>query len=75
MHRKDYRSKKAGVALLDLTAGDVHQGDLFSGIDPRSAKLMEVLAATNRKFGRGSMGLPRLRGARIGKLFKSRPGL
>lgn len=56
MHRKGYRYKKAGVGLLDLTAGDVHQGDLFAGIDPRSAKLMEVLDSANRKFGRGSMG-------------------
>lgn len=55
MHRKGYRYKKAGVGLLDLTAGDVHQGDLFAGIDPRSAKLMEVLDSANRKFGRGSM--------------------
>lgn len=56
MHRRGYRYKKAGVGLLDLTAGDVHQGDLFAGVDPRSAKMMEVLDAANRKFGRGSMG-------------------
>ena len=55
MHRKGYRYKKAGVGLLDLTHGDVHQGDLFAGIDPRSAKLMEVLDSANRKFGKGAM--------------------
>ncbi|KGM57473.1 DNA polymerase [Lysobacter arseniciresistens ZS79] len=55
MYRKGYRYKKAGVGLLDLTAGDSHQGDLFSGVDPRSAKLMEVLDAANRKFGRNAM--------------------
>lgn len=56
MYRKGYRYKKAGVGLLDLTAGDSHQGDLFSGVDPRSAKLMEVLDTANKRFGRGAMG-------------------
>ena len=56
MYRKGYRYKKAGVGLLDLTHGSTHQADLFSQIDPRSAKQMEVLDAINRKFGRGSMG-------------------
>lgn len=56
MYRKDYRYKKAGIGLLDLTAGDMLQGDLFSAIDPRSAKLMAVLDAANRKFGKGAMG-------------------
>ena len=56
MHRKGYGYKKAGVGLLDLTHGDRQQPDLFAQIDPRSAKLMEVLDAANRKFGRGSMG-------------------
>jgi DNA polymerase V len=56
MFRKGYRYKKGGMGLLDLTHGSIHQGDLFAGIDPRAAKLMEVLDATNRKFGRGTMG-------------------
>lgn len=56
MYRKSYRYKKGGVGLLDLTHGSTHQGDLFAGIDPRSAKLMEVLDSANRKFGRGAMG-------------------
>ena len=56
MHRKGYAYKKAGVGLLDLTHGDVHQADLFAGIDQRAAKLMDVLDQANRKFGRGSMG-------------------
>lgn len=56
MYRKGYRFKKAGIGLLDLTHGDTHQGDLFAGIDPRSAKLMELLDQTNRKFGRNTMG-------------------
>lgn len=55
MYRKGYRYKKAGVGLLDLTHGDRQQPDLFAQIDPRAAKLMAVLDATNRKFGRGSM--------------------
>lgn len=57
MWREGYRYKKAGVGLLDLTHGDVHQADLFAGVDPRSAKLMEVMDAANAKFGRGTMGM------------------
>lgn len=57
MYRKGYRYKKAGVGLLDLTHGDMHQGDLFSGIDPRSRAMMEVLDRVNARFGRGTMGI------------------
>lgn len=57
MYRKGYRYKKAGVGLLDLTHGDVHQADMFAGIDPRSVKLMEVLDQANARFGRGSVVL------------------
>lgn len=56
MYRKGYRYKKAGIGLLDLSAGSVVQGDLFSQVDPRSKALMEVLDKTNKKFGRGTMG-------------------
>lgn len=56
MHRKGYRYKKAGVGLLDLTAGNVHQGDLFAGVDPRSKALMDALDMANQKFGRGTVG-------------------
>lgn len=56
MHRKGYHYKKAGVGLLDLTHCNIHQGDLFAGIDPSSAKLMELLDQANRKFGRGTVG-------------------
>lgn len=55
MYRKGYRYKKGGVGLLDLTHGDIHQADLFSGVDPRSVKLMETMDKVNAKFGRGSM--------------------
>ncbi|SKA14692.1 Y-family DNA polymerase [Novilysobacter spongiicola] len=57
MYRQGYAYKKAGVGLLDLSHGDVHQADLFSGMDPRSAKLMAVMDQANRRFGRGSMSL------------------
>ena len=57
MFKKGYHYKKAGVGLLDLTHGDLQQSDLFSGIDQRSAKLMEVMDAANRKFGRGSVSM------------------
>lgn len=58
MHKGNgqYRYKKAGVGLLDLTHGDAQQGDLFAQIDPRSKTLMEVMDRANAKFGRGSMG-------------------
>ncbi|HGM5526054.1 TPA: Y-family DNA polymerase [Stenotrophomonas maltophilia] len=55
MHRPGYRYKKAGVGLLDLTASDQVQADLFARPDPRSAKMMDVLDAANRKFGRGAV--------------------
>ena len=57
MWKTGYRYKKAGVGLLDLTHGDVHQGDLFAGIDPRSQALMKVMDQANAKFGRGTMGM------------------
>jgi DNA polymerase V len=56
MYRPGYRYKKAGVGLLDLTAGSTGQGDLFSQVDPRSKALMDVLDRANKKFGRGTMG-------------------
>ena len=57
MWKTGYRYKKAGVGLLDLTHDDVHQGDLFAGIDPRSQALMKVMDQANAKFGRGTMGM------------------
>jgi len=57
MYRKGYRNKKAGVGLLDLTHRDAHQYDLFAQINPRSAKLMAVMDAANRKFGHSTMGI------------------
>jgi len=56
MHRRGYRYKKAGVGLLDLTPATVLQGDLFSGLDPRSRRLMEALDIVNQRFGRGAVG-------------------
>lgn len=56
MYRKGYKYKKAGIGLLDLSAGSVVQADLFSQVDPRSKALMEVLDSANKKFGRGTMG-------------------
>jgi len=55
MWREGYRYKKAGIGLLDLTARDVHQGDLFAQVDPRSHALMDVMDRANAKFGRGAM--------------------
>ena len=57
MWRPGYRYKKAGVGLLDLTAGSSVQADLFSGVDPRSQALMDAMDNVNRKFGRGTLGM------------------
>src|SRR5690606_1554992 len=57
MWRTGYRYKKAGVGLLDLTAGSSVQADLFSGVDPRSQALMDAMDNVNRKFGRGTLGM------------------
>ncbi|WOS39133.1 hypothetical protein [Xanthomonas rydalmerensis] len=43
MWRPGNRYKKAGIGLLDLTASDIHQGDLFAQVGPRSKALMEVI--------------------------------
>lgn len=56
MFRAGYPYKKAGVGLLDLTPGDVQQGDLFAGQHARSAGTMAVLDRVNQKFGRGALG-------------------
>ncbi|MEN1994231.1 DUF4113 domain-containing protein [Stenotrophomonas bentonitica] len=55
MWRQGYHYKKAGIGLLDLSAGNVHQGDLFAQVDGRSQALMEVMDRANAKFGRGAM--------------------
>lgn len=57
MWRPGYRYKKAGVGLLDLTAGSSVQADLFSGVDPRSQALMDAMDTVNKKFGRGTLGM------------------
>lgn len=57
MYRKGYRYKKAGVGLLELTAGSAAQADLFSAVDPRAAAMMETMDSINKKFSRGTMGL------------------
>ena len=66
MYRKGYAYKKAGVGLLDLVQGDMHQADLFAGVDPRSVRLMEVLDRANAKFGRNTM--------RFASLHRVKPG-
>ncbi len=55
MYRHGYRYKRAGVGLLDLTPANVRQGDLFSGLDARSQRLMDVLDNANKRFGRGTV--------------------
>lgn len=57
MFRDGYGYKKAGIGLLDLMDQDVQQGDLFTQQAPRrSTALMDVLDATNKKFGRNAVG-------------------
>lgn len=57
MYRPNFRWKKAGVGLLDLTDQTVHQGDLFAQVsNPKANALMQVMDKANMKFGRGSIG-------------------
>ncbi len=60
MWRPGHRYKKADIGLLDLTASDIHQGDLFAQVDPRSKALMDVMDQANKRFGRGSMAFASL---------------
>lgn len=57
MYRKNYRFKKAGVGLVDLTRSTLEQGDLFSERDPKAQALMSVMDQANKRFGRGTVGL------------------
>nr|WP_258014505.1 DUF4113 domain-containing protein [Stenotrophomonas maltophilia] len=56
MYRPNVAWKKAGVGLVDLSAQQIQQADLFAPVrNPKSEALMKVLDAANLKFGRGSM--------------------
>lgn len=47
---RPYRYKKAGVMLLDLTASDESQADLFVPQRPERQRLYDAMDALNRRF-------------------------
>lgn len=57
IYRTGYRYKKAGIMLTLLSDKATQQGTLFSehGAGQRSARLMEVMDAVNREFGRNTL--------------------
>ncbi|APP87210.1 MULTISPECIES: Y-family DNA polymerase [Xanthomonas] len=55
--RDGFTYKKAGVCLMDLSAPEDLQGDLFTPARIGDDKLMSTLDAINRRFGRGTAGL------------------
>ena len=59
IYRPGYRYKKAGVMLMNLSPNTIQQGSLFDGVRPReeTAKVMAVLDALNRRYGRDTLVL------------------
>ena len=54
--RDGYRYAKAGIILLDLTPAAEQPPCMFPSVDPeRSAALMSVLDAVNKRFGRDTL--------------------
>ena len=60
LFQQGYAYQKAGVGLLELSQAAQHQGDLFEHGQPlRSHALMQVLDATNQRYGRGTLYVAR----------------
>ena len=59
IYRPGYRYKKAGVMLMNISPNSVTQGSLFDTPKPRekTAKVMAVLDALNRRYGRDTLVL------------------
>jgi len=59
IYRPGYLYKKAGVMLMNLSPNTMLQGSLFDGARPRedTAKVMAVLDALNRRYGRDTLVL------------------
>ncbi|MDX1655061.1 MAG: DUF4113 domain-containing protein, partial [Candidatus Competibacteraceae bacterium] len=56
IYRPGYRYQKVGVMLLDLVPAGCSPGNLFAAEErEQSEKLMQVLDAVNRRFGRGTL--------------------
>ena len=52
--RKDYKYKKAGIMLLDLTQDGIQQPDLFHDVY-QNPKLMELVDCLNTKYGKSTV--------------------
>lgn len=62
IYKPGFKYAKAGVMLLDLTARNVEQGDMFDGPAPRRERLMAALDAVNDRFGRGTLRVGNVEG-------------
>lgn len=71
MMKPGQRFKRGGVGLTDLVRSELRQADLFSGVDPRRDRGIDVLDKINAKYGRGTVGFGtsgwRVGGARPGE--------
>lgn len=70
MMRKGQQYKRGGVGLADLVRSEQRQPDLFSAVDSRRERSIDVLDKINAKFGRGTMGM----GASGWRVGGARPG-
>lgn len=57
MLKRHQTYKRGGVGLADLVRAEQRQTDLFSKLDHRRERGMEIMDRINAKFGRGTVGL------------------
>jgi len=63
IYKPGYQFAKAGVMLLDLSADDVHQGELDleetqdAAQSVQTPRLMHALDTLNQRYGRGTLGM------------------
>lgn len=58
IYKPGFQYRKAGVILSEICSNNLSQGDLFSAsIDASNSKLMQVMDAMNKKYGRGTLKL------------------
>ena len=55
IYKKGFQYKKAGITLMDLSDGQVVQGDMFSTPARDNTKLMAVMDKINAQWGRGTL--------------------
>ena len=55
MYRPDYRYKKAGVMLSDISPAGIEQTDWLEPLAPTQTPLMNALDQLNQRYGRGTV--------------------